>query len=143
MTETLFLVHIRRVSNYQGAKVGDFIKTREFDGLHVYKGRLLTIDEFNALPESIWERTRSGGYPVQVRAFVVPVPEPEPKLSTDEVIAQVEAEEAAALAAEAEGEPEGEESDGQLGEDVIEAFKASTPDTAEPESKKGRRKKAE
>ena len=52
------MLYFAHRSRYAPSKIGEFKITQDFPGFYVYKGRLLTIEEFNELPDRVFDQDR-------------------------------------------------------------------------------------
>lgn len=68
------MLYFAHRSRYAPSKIGEFKITQDFPGFYVYKGRLLTIEEFNELPDRVFDHDR---HMHKVRVKLVEVAEDE------------------------------------------------------------------
>lgn len=68
------MLYFAHRSRYAPPKIGEFKVTQDFPGFYVYKGRLLTIEEFNELPDRVFDHDR---HMHKVRVKLVEVAEDE------------------------------------------------------------------
>jgi hypothetical protein len=71
---TELILYCKSNSRFTPGKIGHFKRMPEFNNLHVYKGKTMSIAEFNKLPHALFSGNHSGGLDVSVQAFEVSNP---------------------------------------------------------------------
>ena len=47
------IICLHKQSAYANAKIGEFVRTNDFDGVHVYQGKSFSMEEFNAISDKV------------------------------------------------------------------------------------------